>query len=96
MFFSTKYMLLTYANTMVTSPGQGHQKELHYKFIRGFIIRQKHGKNVFKVLLSDYLNIPRTFNISSMKLSIVDHTIELAIPLLLLRLKTIREITTAA
>jgi hypothetical protein len=52
------------------------------------------GKNAFEVLLLDYWRLARTFNVLTMKSSILNHTREQAIPLLL-RLETFRGNTSA-
>jgi hypothetical protein len=60
-----------------------------------FTIGKQHGENTFEVLLPDHWKIARTFNVSTMRPSTVDHTRKQAPPPPL-RLETIKGSTNAA
>lgn len=77
-FLATKDLPLTYANSTVI--GQPHRKALQHKFIGEFQLGSRRGENAFEVHLPEHWKLARTFNVSKMKHSLVDHSRDQAPP----------------
>lgn len=53
---------------------QSHRKTLQHKYIGEFELGKQHGENAFEVLLPAHWKISKTFNVSKLKPSRVDHS----------------------